>query len=215
MDCKIEIAQGNILVITLVLNKHIGSPTAFKVDTNWQRLSYTTTFPPHPSSVERPVQMDLMESLAIQLASGFPYVRVDFYPVQGKVYFGEMTFYPAAGLGNFNPPEWDEILGSKLDLSQIYDPTYLAHLTDLAESKQQSVAFTSPTEVSKNSAKDDQEADLPETLAKVLSVLAPRLERVIDFVPKGAGLLKFAAVKSPQAELYALVAAHQKLPPFE
>jgi len=214
-DCKIEIAQGKIIAITLVLNKHMGSPSAFKVDANWRRLDYTTTFPRHPFEVDRPAQMDLMESLAKQLANEFPFVRVDLYPVQGKVYFGEMTFYPAAGLGNFNPPEWDEIMGSKLDLSQIYDPAYLAHLADLAESKQQSVAFTSPTEVSKNSAKDDQEADLPETLAKVLNVLAPRLERVIDFIPEGAGFLKFAAVKCLQAELYALVTAHQKLPHLE
>lgn len=214
-DCKIELAQGKIIAITLVLNKHMGSPSAFKVDTNWQRLDYNTTYPRYPFEVDRPVQMDLMESLAKQLANGFPFARVDLYSVQGKVYFGEMTFYPAAGLGNFNPSEWDEIMGSKLDLSHIYDPAYLAHLADLAESKQQSLAFTSPMEVSKNSSKDDQEADLPETLAKVLSVLAPRLERVIDFVPNGEGLLKFAALKCPQAELYALVAAHQKLPLLE
>ena len=214
-DCKIEIAQGNIILISLILNKSNETPTVFKADANWQQLDFTTTFPRHPSKVERPAQMDLMESLAMRLASEFPFVRVDFYPVQGRVYFGETTFYPAAGLGNFNPPEWDDIMGSKLDLRQIYDPAYLAHLADLAESKQQSIALISPTEGSKNTAKDDQETDLPETLAKVLSVLAPRLERVIDFVPKGAGLLKFAAVKCPQAELYALVAAYLKLPNLE
>jgi len=214
-DCKIEIAQGNIILISLILNKSNETPTVFKADANWQQLDFTTTFPRHPSKVERPAQMDLMESLAMRLASEFPFVRVDFYPVQGRVYFGETTFYPAAGLGNFNPPEWDDIMGSKLDLRQIYDPAYLAHLADLAESKQQSIALISPTEGSKNTAKDDQETDLPETLAKVLSVLAPRLERVIDFVPNGAGLLKFAAVKCPQAELYALVAAYLKLPNLE
>jgi hypothetical protein len=114
-DCKIEIAQGNIITISLILNKSTGTPTVFKADANWQRLDFTTTFPRHPSKVERPAQMDLMESLAMRLASEFPFVRVDFYPVQGRVYFGETTFYPAAGLGNFNPREWDDIMGSKLD----------------------------------------------------------------------------------------------------
>ena len=38
-------------------------------------------------------------------------MRVDFYQVDGKVYFGEITFYPEGGLGSFNPKEWDYILG--------------------------------------------------------------------------------------------------------
>ena len=47
-----------------------------------------------------------------------PFVRVDFYEVKGKVYFGEVTFYPEGGLGRFKPIEWDYIMGSwiKLDV---------------------------------------------------------------------------------------------------
>ncbi len=96
----------------------------------------------------------------------------------------------------------------KTDLSQIYDPAYLAHLADLAESRYSKVQRHLATKRSENSAKDKiEEADLPETLqkAKVLSVLALLVwSCVIDFVPKGAGLLKFAAVKSP-VELYGLL----------
>ena len=40
-----------------------------------------------------------------------PFVRVDFYQVDGKVYFGEVTFYPEGGLGSFKPKEWDYRLG--------------------------------------------------------------------------------------------------------
>lgn len=39
------------------------------------------------------------------------FLRVDFYDVIGKVYFGELTFYPASGLGKFTTDDWDEILG--------------------------------------------------------------------------------------------------------
>ncbi len=102
MDCKIEIFGRNILVITLVLNKHIGSPTAFKVDTNWQRLSYTTTFPPHLRS--RTPRSDGFNGKPCDPVSQWISMCGWIYIPQGKVYFGEMTFYPAAGLGNFNPP---------------------------------------------------------------------------------------------------------------
>ena len=40
-----------------------------------------------------------------------PFVRVDFYQIDGKVYFGEVTFYPEGGLGSFDPNEWDYKMG--------------------------------------------------------------------------------------------------------
>ena len=57
-----------------------------------------------------------MEHLAEKLAESIPFVRVDFYYVNGRIYFGEMTFYPASGFGKFVPEEWDYKLGEWLDL---------------------------------------------------------------------------------------------------
>ena len=45
-----------------------------------------------------------------------PFVRVDLYEIEGKVYFGELTFYPASGLGFFEPKEWDLKLGQMIRL---------------------------------------------------------------------------------------------------
>jgi hypothetical protein len=41
---------------------------------------------------------------------------VDFYNVRGKIYFGELTFYPQSGYFEFIPDEWDKILGNWVPL---------------------------------------------------------------------------------------------------
>ncbi len=52
-----------------------------------------------------------MLKLASKLAQPFPYVRVDFYDIDGKIYFGELTFCPGAGFDKFEPEEWDVTFG--------------------------------------------------------------------------------------------------------
>lgn len=52
-----------------------------------------------------------MITAASVLGKGFDFVRIDFYEIGGKPYFGEMTFTPEAGLGRFDPPEIDRLLG--------------------------------------------------------------------------------------------------------
>ena len=45
-----------------------------------------------------------------------PFARIDFYEINEKVYFGEITFYPASGFEGFNPKEWDLKLGEWIKL---------------------------------------------------------------------------------------------------
>ena len=52
-----------------------------------------------------------MVTVAETLSTGFPFVRVDLYNVDGKIYFGEMTFYPWSGYVSFKPDEFDFALG--------------------------------------------------------------------------------------------------------
>ena len=69
-------------------------------------------------SIEKPVTFDLMVGAAKKLAAGIPYVRVDFYEVNGRMYFGELTFFATCGFGPFEPEEWDEVLGAMLKLPE-------------------------------------------------------------------------------------------------
>ena len=62
---------------------------------------------------------DEMKEIARTLSKNIPFVRVDLYNINGKVYFGELTFYHDAGLVGFEPQEWDLIFGNLLDISHI------------------------------------------------------------------------------------------------
>ena len=65
--------------------------------------------------IEKPECFDEMKQLADRLSEGFPHVRIDFYEVDGKVYFGEFTFFHFCGIIPFEPEEWDYKLGEKID----------------------------------------------------------------------------------------------------
>lgn len=54
--------------------------------------------------------------IAATLSRGVPFLRVDFYEVNGRMYFGELTFFPASGFCPFTPDEWNERLGDKIPL---------------------------------------------------------------------------------------------------
>ena len=64
-----------------------------------------------------PPHLQLMNELAYKLCQDFKHVRVDFYNIEGQIYFGEFTFTSYGGYFNFNPKEWDKKLGDLLDLS--------------------------------------------------------------------------------------------------
>lgn len=66
-----------------------------------------------------PESLQKMITLAEQLSSGIPFVRVDFYDVDGNIYFGELTFYPASGFGSFTDINWDLQLGEWIDLNSV------------------------------------------------------------------------------------------------
>lgn len=66
--------------------------------------------------IELPINLGEMISLAEKLSENEPFLRVDFYNVNGKIFFGELTFYPASGMGQFNPTEYDDWIGNLLSL---------------------------------------------------------------------------------------------------
>jgi TupA-like ATPgrasp len=67
---------------------------------------------PNGSPTAPPARLDEMIAVAERLSAGIDFVRVDLYDVDDRIVFGEMTVYPNAGVGEFDPPEFDEYLGS-------------------------------------------------------------------------------------------------------
>jgi len=65
---------------------------------------------------ERPVRFDLMKLIAAKLSNGLPFARIDLYEINGQVFFGEITFFPASARGSFRPQKWDYTFGSWIKL---------------------------------------------------------------------------------------------------
>ena len=94
-------------------------------DENWTPTTVERSDHPrsaHPEKIRRQKNFKLMKKLAATLAEGFAFVRVDFYEIDGKVYFGEMTFTPGAGNFYYKSEGTDEYLGNLLKLPIITPP---------------------------------------------------------------------------------------------
>lgn len=109
-----------------------GEPKCFKVDfdrqvdhkanyydPDWNLLPFgEEECPPNPlKQLVQPPNFEKMLQLASCLSKDIPFVRLDFYNINGAIYFGEITFFPAAGMGRFEPEEWDLKLGKLIELN--------------------------------------------------------------------------------------------------
>lgn len=87
-------------------------------DADFVHLPFTNGHPNAAVMPSKPESFEQMKILAEKLAEGIPHVRVDFYEVNGKPYFGEMTFSHWSGFTPFDPEEWDTTFGEWLKLPQ-------------------------------------------------------------------------------------------------
>lgn len=87
-------------------------------DKNWTHQDFhePKNFPFAKARPCKPINYELMWKLAKELSQGIPFVRIDFYNVDGKIYFGEITFFPTSGLGGFEPDSWDLKFGQLIKL---------------------------------------------------------------------------------------------------
>lgn len=88
-------------------------------DEDWNPMPFERHYPKNKQEFPKPKEYNKMVELAEKLSKNIPFVRVDFYVVNDKIYFGELTFYPGSGMEEFTPDEWDYILGTWLDISKI------------------------------------------------------------------------------------------------
>ncbi len=86
-------------------------------DMNYHHLPVINIHPNADTVPEKPEQFEEMKALAEVLSKGIPYLRVDFYEINKKVYFGEMTFYHMSGMFAFKPDYYDKLLGSWINLN--------------------------------------------------------------------------------------------------
>lgn len=96
----------------------IGEETKFDFyDMDFNHLPFTNGHPNATKYIEKPSGFEKMKSLAAKLSKNIPHVRVDFYDINGKIYFGEMTFFHWSGMMPFDPIEWDYKFGQPIILA--------------------------------------------------------------------------------------------------
>ena len=116
-DYKFFCFNGIAQTILVCSNRNGSFKNTNFYDINWNLQPFTRE--KHKNSneqIKKPKNLDEMITVAEKLSKDIPFVRVDLYEINGKVYFGELTFYPSSGFEGFEPEEWDKKLGDMLEL---------------------------------------------------------------------------------------------------
>lgn len=118
-DYKFHCFNGKAEVLLIATDRLKESTVAFDFfDMDFNPLPFTRGGRRSDKLPEKPALYDEMVRCAEILAEPFPFVRIDFYEVSGRIYLGEMTFYPGGGLLAFEPVEWDQKLGDLFKLPE-------------------------------------------------------------------------------------------------
>ena len=103
--------------------------------TSWELLPFEIEYPSNPTVIhDKPVCLSEMLNIASKLSQGIPHVRVDLYVINGKIYFGELTFYHESGVAKFIPDKWNYVLGGMIKL-----PDHPNGLNDYGDSKKKRI----------------------------------------------------------------------------
>ena len=113
-DYKFFCFHGRFQFLKIDIDRFSGHNRYF-YDRDWVYLPCDCSFGPG-DLLPKPAEFPEMVEVAEKLARDIPFVRVDLYNVDRKIYFGEMTFTPTAGYGQIRPEGWDCALGMYLHL---------------------------------------------------------------------------------------------------
>ena len=119
-DYKLHYINGELQFVYVSFDRE-GVNDRCTYDAEWNRLplvwvpkeSYRPDM--NTSDVPCPKSFEKMKEFGAAVAKDFKYVRVDFYDVDGKLYFGEITLFHGSGFDVFFPEKYDLIFGIKID----------------------------------------------------------------------------------------------------
>ena len=116
-DYKFWCFDGEVKYIEFISGRYTNQKKLAFYDINWQKQNFLSDRAVLDDEViEKPDNFDLMVKLAETLSKGFNHVRVDFYDVNNKIYFGEMTFTTSSGVCPWQPKEEDLEFGKMIKL---------------------------------------------------------------------------------------------------
>ena len=109
---------GFVTICTGIAHSKFEDRTNDHYDVNFNHMPWYSYYENSKEKIEKPAEWEQIIEFSEKLAKDVPYLRVDFYPIDGKLYFGEMTFYTWSGFIKFSPEEWDYKLGEMLILPE-------------------------------------------------------------------------------------------------
>lgn len=122
VEYKVTCMGGEVKFVTVCkgpAHQELWKRTNDHYDRDFKTMPWYTYYKPSNDILtEKPAFWDKLIEMSEQLSVDMPYVRCDFYVHEGKVYFGEMTFFTWGGFLIFEPDEWDEKLGEMLVLPE-------------------------------------------------------------------------------------------------
>ena len=116
VDYKFFCFNGIVDCVMLCTNRKSGHANYIFYDLNWKRLLYQNDEPKLDNEIVKPKNFSEMVQIAKKLSVGFKQVRVDLYNVDGKVYFGELTFFNMSGFDTDISLETDLKWGNMINL---------------------------------------------------------------------------------------------------
>ncbi len=117
-DYKFFCFDGEPKAMFIASDRGIGETKFDYYDIDFNHLDIVQHYPNSKKEIKKPINYKKMVELSKKLSKGMKHVRIDFYEVNGKLYFGEITFYHFSGLQPFNDKKWDELFGSWLHLEK-------------------------------------------------------------------------------------------------
>ena len=117
-DYKFFCFSGKCKLMFIATDRQARSETCFDFfDEKFNHLPFTNGHPNAKKLPDKPQNFDLMIKLAEKISKDQPQLRIDFYEVDGKVYFGEITFFHWSGMMPFVPEEWDYKFGDLININ--------------------------------------------------------------------------------------------------
>ncbi|WP_252736923.1 ATP-grasp fold amidoligase family protein [Zobellia galactanivorans] len=125
-DYKFHCFNGKVRMISVDIGRNTENHHRNWYSRNWEREPYKWSShkgnkytDPTENDLDQPENFELMKSLSEKLASPFCYARIDWYDVNGKLFFGEITFHHDGGYLPILPQIWDKKLGGELNLERV------------------------------------------------------------------------------------------------
>ena len=120
-DYKFFTFDGVAKAMFIASDRQSGEETKFDFyDMDFRHLDIINGHPNSTVPISKPETFETMRELAEKISKGIPHCRVDFYEVNGKAYFGEITFSHWSGFVPFEPEEWDRKFGEWIKLPEQY-----------------------------------------------------------------------------------------------